>query len=57
MTLRDYLVANMLDGDDGGNLTMRASTLMDEVCYLVARWQVEQSGAGDQVERYFADLD
>lgn len=33
--LREYLVANMLDGDDGGLLTMKVSALMDEVVELV----------------------
>ena len=52
-TLREYLVANMLDGDDGGNLTMTASVLMDEVCGLVALWFIEASGAARDVEAYY----
>ena len=53
MTLRDYLLSNMFDGDDGGSVTQQIGPLLDEVCELVALWLVQQTGAEDAVESYY----
>jgi hypothetical protein len=36
--LRTFLRANMLDGEESGRVTMRASDLLDEICDLVGIW-------------------
>lgn len=51
--LREYLVANMFDGDDGGTTTMKTSALLDEVTELVAMWLIEASGAQARVDAYY----
>jgi hypothetical protein len=37
-SLRAILRSNMLDGDEGGQVTMTAADLLDEVCDLVGEW-------------------
>lgn len=54
MTLRDYLAANMFDGDgEGGRVTMDVKTLLDEVCENVALWMIKESGAEQRVDAYY----
>jgi hypothetical protein len=46
--LREYLVANMFDGDDGGRVTMACSTLVDEVVEIVSLWLEDKTLLVDQ---------
>lgn len=36
--LRGYIVANMMDGDDGGRITMDANVLADEIVEIAGYW-------------------
>ncbi len=51
--LREYLKANMFDGDEGGSLTMPIPVLLDEIVTCVALFLIEASGAAEAVERYY----
>ena len=46
-SLRDYLRSNMLDGDEGGTITMGASALLDEVIDIVLLWMNDGREADD----------
>lgn len=52
-TLRQYLIANLMDGDAECQFTMRGTALVDEVCELVAVWIAEQSGVRQRIETYY----
>lgn len=55
MTLREYLKANMFDGDEGGRLTMDTTVLLDLVSELAAHWFIAVSGAQDIIEEYYGE--
>lgn len=52
MSLRAYLIDNMLDGEESGSITMPAKEFLDSVTENVAVWMAEECGALD----YLGDL-
>lgn len=52
-SLREYLVANFLGGEEGGLMSMRADKVVDEITMHVSLWLVQAAGAEDQVEDYY----
>ena len=56
--LREYLAANMFDGDDGGSLGIHGApiaTLLDEICENVTHFLVDSLGTGEYLESYYRD--
>lgn len=53
MSLRDYLIANMFDGEDHGTVTFQIGGFIDDICEHVALWMVDQSGVQDRIEEYY----
>lgn len=51
---REYLIANMMDGEASGVITMRATVLADEVESIVTDWLARAAPLPDTVEHHLS---
>lgn len=56
-TLREYLAANMFDGDESGVTTMQTSVLLGEVVANVMHWLIDVTATDGYLASYYEHND